>query len=156
MNYRPASALKAAIPFTLLLFGCGDDPLPQPALLNHPEEQWPVRTEKMTTREIFEVYRYYRSLKPPRATVGAELLGARGKEALLVWAESVERNEQPLMTETMYFERLVIEAAWKGGYDLCADAPMMERAAKLMAKEAMARSNADALSYVKRQCAKAK
>lgn len=126
--------------------------LPKPELLNHPQSEWPVRTKAMSTRALFDVYRYYLSLKPPYDSSFADYLGARGKEAVLIWIESLEKGQSPLIDRTYLFGPIIQMAYFKGGYDLCADPETLNRAATALIRPQVARSMRESMPMIRSVC----
>jgi hypothetical protein len=146
------------IPLLLLLCAlsaCGNDPLPKPDLLNHPTSEWPARTKAMSTEELFYVYRYNLTLKPPYDSSFADYLGLRGKEAVLLWIESLEKEQEPIIDQPYLFSPIIQQANYRGGYDLCADSETLNRAAAAMVRPGRARSIGESLPLIRESCVKA-
>ncbi len=118
-----------------LLASCGGDPLPKPDLLNHPESEWPSRTDQMSTKELYYVYRYQASLKPPYIMDFAGIVGSRGREAIDIWLDDIEARSRPNMGYHQFMHPIVSAAAEFGRYDLCGDQPQLTRASQLLAQE---------------------
>jgi hypothetical protein len=136
----------------LSLAACADPPLPRPELLNHPEAEWPQRTQQMSTRELYDVYRYYLSLKPPFDTSFSRYIGARGKAAVQLWVDDLDAGRKPKIDRTWTFGPLLQAALIHGNYDLCKDAPLYARATVTSVKRGIAQSGNSAMKLLNNDC----
>ncbi len=138
----------------ILLTGCGKEPLPKPELLNHPQSEWAASTKAMTTKELFDVYQYHQSLKPPYDSSFADYLGVRGKSAVKEWVAGLESGQHPQLTAPYRFGAIIQQAYYKGGYDLCADKELLNRAATALIRPKIARSLQESLPLIQSVCVK--
>ncbi len=136
----------------MLLAACGGDPLPKPELLDYPQSQWPQRAQSMSTDELFYVYRYHLSLKPPYDTSFADILGTKGRESVLAWIADLESDNEPGIDEPYLFGPIIEQAFRRGGYDLCADPETLNRAARALIRPRVARTTAESLALLRQQC----
>jgi predicted small lipoprotein YifL len=140
--------------FLCSLTACGDTPLAEPELLKYPKSEWPERTQSMTTQDLFYVYRYHLSLKPPYDSSFAEYLGKRGKQAILVWIEGLESDQKPRIDRPYLFGPIVQQAYYRGGYDMCADNDTLNRAGRALIRPQVARDIKEAISLLRSSCVK--
>lgn len=140
----------------LLLAACSDSPLPKPAIVDQPEEQWPEIAKSMSSRELLDVYRYHLSLKPPHDTGFARIAGVRGKELITLWIDDLADKKKPLIDDPWTYGPLISDAYRQGGYDLCADSETLDKAANAFIENRLARTGDDAKALIGKQCAMAK
>ncbi len=152
MHFQMRRALSSLCLGFILIAGCGQDAFPKPELLNHPQSEWPARTKTMTSKQLFDVYRYYLSLKPPYDSSFADYLGLRGKEAVILWVESLEKGQSPPIDRPYLYGPIIQMAYYKGGYDLCADPKMLNRAATALIRPQVARSIQESTPLIQSQC----
>ena len=127
--------MKATYLVCFLLASCGGDPLPKPDIENYPESEWLSRSATMSTQELYDVYRYHASLKPPYYTGFANILGSRGRDSINIWLNDIEAGGRPDMSRFLFVEPIVEATLRFGGYDLCKDQPQLTRASRLLTRE---------------------
>jgi hypothetical protein len=148
-NNRKIAALFAML---CTLASCGGDPLPKPELLNHPQSEWTERTKAMSTKDLYHVYRYYQSLKPPYDSSFADYLGVRGKAAIKEWIFDLESGNEPQISQPYRFGEIIQQSYYKGGYDLCSDPPTFDAAVNALLPMGVTSTRRGAAQLIRKEC----
>lgn len=110
---------------------------PDDQFYDQPYEQQIRQAQRMSTPEVYELYKGAFDQPPPPLTHLSAVLGERGEEALDLWLEDlVARGE---MSHEWQFGNLLRELKNKSNLSLCAAPSKLDAAASALAKMRKAR-----------------
>jgi len=108
----------------LSLSGCGNEE--QDPFFSQPREEWSETAKTLPTKEVYRLYKVMLDRPPPPDTSLAAALGAKGRAAVIVWIEDVEKTGD--VVNTWEFRPILNEVRQQTGYSICDDETIHARA----------------------------